>query len=80
MQQEGPQQVHDSEEEYHRKETEDVETPSVLPTYMPQIKSGAKPVKEPTEVKFATYTSLLLEEVPFEGEVLGNIPQLKLED
>ena len=51
----------------------------MLPAYMPPIKLGAKPVK-PKEGKFSTYTPLLPEEVPFEGEVLGKIPQLKMED
>jgi len=41
---------------------------------MPSRKSGTKLVKEPKEGKFATCMPLLLEEVPFEGEVLGKIP------
>lgn len=66
MQQEGPQQVHNSDEEseFQWKEIEDVEIPSMFPMYMPPRKLGAKPLREPKEGKFSTYVPLLHEEVP----------------
>jgi len=46
--------VHDSEEEaeFHRKEMEDVNIPSLLPVYMPLKKLNVKLVREPEEGKF----------------------------
>lgn len=56
----------------------DEEIPAVLPLYMPPRKSNAMPIKEPKEGMFSTYTPLLSEEFPFDGEVLGKIPQLNM--
>ena len=61
-------------------QTKDKEIPIVLPPYMPPRKPNSKMVKEPKDGKFDMFTPLLLEEVQFEGEVLGRIPQLNMED
>lgn len=61
-------------------EKEDEDIPVVLPPYMPPKKPNAKLVKEPKEGKTSTYTPLLQGEVPIDGEVLGKIPQLNMED
>ena len=77
-----PQQINDSEEEvkFHLMEIEDEEIPVVLPPYIPPRKSNAKLAKKPKEGNISMYTPLLLEEFSFEGEVLGKIPHLKMED
>jgi len=53
---------------------------SPLSLYFPQRKSNAKPVKDNKDARYGTFTPLLLQNIPFEGELLGKIPQLKLED
>jgi len=47
---------------------------------MPSRKPNSKLVKEPRHGKLDVFTTLLQEEVSFEGEVLGSIPELKMED
>jgi len=61
-------------------ETHGVEIPSVLAPYMPFINPSAKSVKDSNDMKFGMFTPLLLEEVSFDGKVLGKIPQLKMEE
>lgn len=75
-------EIHDNEEEAKMSqiETEGAKIPSVLPPYFPLRKLGSKPVKDPKAMKFITFTPLLLEKVPFEGKVLGKVPQLKMKD
>lgn len=82
IQQKEPQEIHDSEEEaeVHWMEIEGTKTPFVLPPYMPPIKLSAKPIKDPKDAKFGTFTPLLPKEVSFDDEVLGKIPHLKMED
>lgn len=60
-------------------EIEGKEIPSVLPPYMLPRNPSVNPVKELKEGKFGTFTLFLSEEVPFEGKVLGKIPQLNME-
>ena len=81
IQHKGPQQVNDSKEEAElkRMEKEGVKIPFVLLAYMPHSKLCANPVKESKEGKFSIYALLILEEVPFDSEMLGKIPQLKME-
>lgn len=59
---------------------EDEEILIVIPTYMPPRKPNSKWSKDPKDGKLDIFTSLLREEVSFEGEVLGRIPQLNMED
>lgn len=58
---------------------EEEEISAVISHYMPPRKPNAKPIKEPKDGKLDVFTVLLHEEVLFEGEVLGRIPQLKME-
>lgn len=51
-----------------------------LPSYILLRKSNAKPVKDAKDVKYGKFTPLLPEDVLFEGDILGNIPQLKFTD
>jgi len=61
-------------------ETEGTKIRFMLLAYMPPRKLSTKLVKEIMDGKFSTFTQLLLEEVSFDGEVLGKIAQLKIED
>lgn len=61
-------------------ETKGIEIPFVLPPYMPPRKLNAKLVKDPKDIKFGTFTPLLLEEVLFDDKVLGKIPMWNMED
>jgi len=36
--------------------------------------------KDPNTIKFKVFTSLLLEEVPIEGELFARVPQIRMED
>lgn len=58
-------------------ETEGATISSPLPPYFPPRKPNAKLVKDSKDVKYETFTPLLPEKVPFEGQLLGKIPQLK---
>ena len=53
---------------------------SWLPPYMPPWKLTAKVTKDPDAVKFSTCTPLQPEDVPFEGALLTQVPQLCMED
>lgn len=53
---------------------------SPLPPYISLRKPNSKPAKESKYMKYCTFTPLLQEEIPFKGEVLGKILQLKVVD
>lgn len=76
-------QVKDNEEEAEH--TKEMETggeafPSPLPPHIPLKKPNAKLVKDSKDEKFGTFTPLLPEKVPFNGELLVKILQLKFVD
>lgn len=52
----------------------------MLPPDLPPRKLNTKLVKETKDVKYAIFTPLLPEKIPFEGELLKTIPKLKFED
>lgn len=53
---------------------------SPLPPYITLRKSKEKPIKDSKDENFDTFTLLLPKKVPFTGELLGKIPQLKFTD
>lgn len=54
--------------------------PFPLPPYIPLRKPNAKPVKDLKDAKFSTFTPLFPGLVPFTGELLRKILQLKFTD
>jgi len=64
------------------KEIDADETVSItrLPPYIPPRKSMAKVNKDPNLAKFQISTLLLPENIPFEGNLLAQIPYLNMED
>lgn len=53
---------------------------SQLPPYMPLWKPTSKVTRDLDSIKFKVFTPLLHEEVPSEGELLAQVPYLKMED
>ena len=51
-----------------------------MPSYIPPREQNAKPLKDCKDRKYGIFTPLLMEAVPFAGEILGKIPELKFTD
>lgn len=61
-------------------EIESTTIPSPLPPYLPPKKPNAKPIRDSKDVKCGAFTPLILEKIPFEGELLRTIPQWNFKD
>lgn len=75
----------DLEEEELETRVEDISVHEVepifwLPPYMFLRKPTARVTKDPDAVKFSICTPLMLEDAPFEGALLVQVPQLHMED
>jgi len=51
-----------------------------LPSYIPPRKTNTKLAKDTKDAKYGTFTPLFPEDMLFEGEILGNILQLRFID